>query len=192
MDPRCRQRHRTSDDHAVSKPGLLSPEQQSATLADQTEGTLRIKLAILEQQLVESPFFGGGKWDMADLMIASVLYVLTRLELDLTRCLADCEHQQTCGSNGTQTAPELRPLPNVGLSARAVSCHRRFAIPAMSEWALFPFWHLSDIRTTPRHVCFRIKNRRWRYALDKLHDLHLRFRIGLNVSLCGPKVGVSS
>ena len=36
------------------------PDQRSATLGDQAEGTLRIKLAILEQQLVESPFFGGG------------------------------------------------------------------------------------------------------------------------------------
>jgi glutathione S-transferase len=35
-------------------------------------------------QLVESPFFGGDKWDMADFMIASVLYVLPHLKLDLT------------------------------------------------------------------------------------------------------------
>ena len=59
------------------------PEQRSATLADQAEQTLRTKLAILERQLVQSPFFGGDKWDMADFMIASVLYVLTRLKLDL-------------------------------------------------------------------------------------------------------------
>ena len=51
------------------------PEQRNATLADQAEQTLRTKLAILEQQLVQSPFFGGDKWDMADFMIASVLYV---------------------------------------------------------------------------------------------------------------------
>ena len=59
------------------------PEQRNATLADQAEQTLRTKLAILELQLVQSPFFGGDKWDMADFMIASVLYVLTRLKLDL-------------------------------------------------------------------------------------------------------------
>ena len=44
---------------------------------------MRTKLAILELQLVQSPFFGGDKWDMPDFMIASVLYVLTRLKLDL-------------------------------------------------------------------------------------------------------------
>jgi glutathione S-transferase len=59
-------------------------EQRSATLADQAEETLRTKLAILEQQLVKSPFFGGDRWDMADFMVASMLYVLTRLKLDLT------------------------------------------------------------------------------------------------------------
>ena len=42
------------------------------------------------------------------------------------------------------------------------------------------------------HVCFRVKNRRWRYGLDKLHDLYLRFRIGLDISLSSPKVGMSS
>ncbi len=59
------------------------PEQRSAAVADQAEETLRTKLAILEQQLVKSRFFGGDRWDMADFMIASVLYVLTRLKLDL-------------------------------------------------------------------------------------------------------------
>jgi glutathione S-transferase len=63
---------------------FFPPEQRSATLADQAEEILRTKLAILEQQLVKSPFFGGDKWDMADFMIACVLYVLTRLKLDLT------------------------------------------------------------------------------------------------------------
>jgi glutathione S-transferase len=60
------------------------PEQRNSTLADQAEATLRTKLAILEQQLVKTPFFGGDKWDMADFMVACVLYVLTRLKLDLT------------------------------------------------------------------------------------------------------------
>jgi len=60
------------------------PEQRSASLADQAEETLRTKLAILEQQLVKTAFFGGERWDMADFMVACVLYVLTRLKLDLT------------------------------------------------------------------------------------------------------------
>jgi glutathione S-transferase len=63
---------------------FFPPEQRNSTLADQAEATLRTKLAILEQQLVKTPFFGGDKWDMADFMVACVLYVLTRLKLDLT------------------------------------------------------------------------------------------------------------
>jgi len=63
---------------------FFPPEQRNATLADQAEETLRTKLAILEQQLVKTPFFGGDRWDMGDFMVACVLYVLTRLKLDLT------------------------------------------------------------------------------------------------------------
>jgi glutathione S-transferase len=53
-------------------------------LADQAEDTLRAKLAILEDQLVKTPFLGRDTWNMADFMVACVLYVLTRLKLDLT------------------------------------------------------------------------------------------------------------
>ena len=64
---------------------VLPSEQRSATLADQSEQTLRTKLAILEQQLVKTPFFGGDRWDLADFMVASPLYaVRVRLKLDLT------------------------------------------------------------------------------------------------------------
>jgi glutathione S-transferase len=60
------------------------PEQRNAALADQSEAALRTALFILEQQLEKTPFFGGDRWDMTDFMVASVLYVLTRLKLDLT------------------------------------------------------------------------------------------------------------
>ena len=62
---------------------FFPPEQRSATLADQAEKTLRTKLAILEQQLGKTPFFGGDRWNIADFMVACVLYLLTRLKLDL-------------------------------------------------------------------------------------------------------------
>jgi len=62
---------------------FFPPEQRSEIVASQAEETLRAKLAILEQRLAETPFFGGDQWDMADFMVASVLYVLTRLKLDL-------------------------------------------------------------------------------------------------------------
>jgi glutathione S-transferase len=62
---------------------FFPPEQRSETLANQAEETLRGKLSILEQQLVKTPYFGGDRWGMADFMVAGVLYVLTRLKLDL-------------------------------------------------------------------------------------------------------------
>ena len=63
---------------------FFPPEQRNETLAVQAEDTLRAKLAILEDQLVKTPFLGGDTWNMADFMVACVLYVLTRLKLDLT------------------------------------------------------------------------------------------------------------
>ena len=62
---------------------FFPPEQRSETVANQAEETLRAKLAILEQQLAKTPYFGRDRWDMADFMVACVLYVLTRLKLDL-------------------------------------------------------------------------------------------------------------
>jgi glutathione S-transferase len=62
---------------------FFPPEQRSETLANQAEETLRTKLTILEQQLNKTPYFGGDRWDMADFMVAGVLYVLSRLKLDL-------------------------------------------------------------------------------------------------------------
>jgi glutathione S-transferase len=60
------------------------PEQRNAALADKAEQELRASLLILEQQLTRSSFFSGRQWGMADFMVASVLYTLTRLNFDLT------------------------------------------------------------------------------------------------------------
>jgi glutathione S-transferase len=60
------------------------PEQRNATLADNAEQELRASLLILERQLTRSSFFGGHQWGMADFMVASVLYTLTRLNFDFT------------------------------------------------------------------------------------------------------------
>jgi glutathione S-transferase len=54
-------------------------------LADEAENTLRSKFVILEQQLAKTSFFGGESWDMSDFMVACVLYILTRLTLDMSR-----------------------------------------------------------------------------------------------------------
>ena len=77
---------------------FFPPEQRSETVANQAEEMLRAKLAILEQQLAKTPYFGRDRWDMADFMVACVLYVLTRLKLDPrglpeTRGLANRKHQ---------------------------------------------------------------------------------------------------
>jgi glutathione S-transferase len=46
---------------------------------------LRAKLAVLEQQLLKTPFFGGEKWGLADFMLACVLYaVKIRMTYDLS------------------------------------------------------------------------------------------------------------
>lgn len=64
---------------------VLPPEQRNADLADRSEQTLRAKLAVLEQQLARTPFFGGQRWNMADFMLACVLYVVKiRMKYDLS------------------------------------------------------------------------------------------------------------
>jgi glutathione S-transferase len=65
---------------------FFPPDQRKETLAVQAEETLRAKLAILEDQLAKTPFLGGDTWNLADFMVACVLYVLTRLKLDLASC----------------------------------------------------------------------------------------------------------
>jgi glutathione S-transferase len=62
---------------------FFAPEKRNAALADEAEGTLRARLEVLEQQLGKTRYFGGDLWDMADFMLAGILYVLTRLKLDM-------------------------------------------------------------------------------------------------------------
>ena len=62
---------------------VFPPERRNPMLADEGESTLRSKFAILEQQLVKTPYFGGERWDMSDFMVACVLYILTRLTLNM-------------------------------------------------------------------------------------------------------------
>lgn len=62
---------------------VYAPERRDRTLADEAEIALRSKFVILEQQLVRTSFFGGECWDMSAFMVACVLYILTRLTLDM-------------------------------------------------------------------------------------------------------------
>lgn len=84
MDVLRDHRGRTNADNAVSKSDFLSARPAERNLGLQAEQTLDAKLAILEDQLAKTPFLGGDTWNMADFMVACVLYVLTRLKLDLT------------------------------------------------------------------------------------------------------------
>jgi glutathione S-transferase len=63
---------------------VFPPEQRTPKLADEAEKVVRSKFIILEQQLLKTPYFGGDRWDMADFMVACVLYILTRLDLDMS------------------------------------------------------------------------------------------------------------
>jgi glutathione S-transferase len=61
------------------------PEQRDEAIARQSETTLKAKLDILEGQLNRTSYFGGETWNMADFMVASVLYTVPiRMKFDLT------------------------------------------------------------------------------------------------------------
>jgi glutathione S-transferase len=61
------------------------PEKRNPALADECERKLIEKLAVLEGQLADTRYFGGKQWDMADLMVASVLYTLFSIKFGLSR-----------------------------------------------------------------------------------------------------------
>ncbi|HTL30824.1 MAG TPA: glutathione S-transferase family protein [Tepidisphaeraceae bacterium] len=60
------------------------PAQRDEAIASQSEATLKAKIGILEWQLNRTPCFGGETWNMADFMVASVIYTLpVRMKFDL-------------------------------------------------------------------------------------------------------------
>jgi glutathione S-transferase len=63
---------------------LFPPEKRNAALADSAEAQLVAKLKLLEQHLAKTAYFGGDCWDMADFMVASVLYTLVPLKYELS------------------------------------------------------------------------------------------------------------
>lgn len=64
---------------------MFAPEKRVAATADAAEAQLVGKLALLDAHLAKNAFFGGDKWDMADFMVASVLYTLTAIKYDLSK-----------------------------------------------------------------------------------------------------------
>jgi glutathione S-transferase len=64
---------------------LFPPEKRNAALADASEATLVGKLRLLEAHLSKHKYFGSDKWDMADFMVASVVYTLFAIKYDLSK-----------------------------------------------------------------------------------------------------------
>ena len=49
------------------------------------QAQLLAKLKVLDDHLAKNANFGGDTWDMADFMVASVLYTLTAIKYDLSK-----------------------------------------------------------------------------------------------------------
>jgi len=64
---------------------LFPPEKRNPALADAAEATLTGKLEVLEEHLAKHKYFGGDIWDMADFMVASVVYTLAAIKYDLSK-----------------------------------------------------------------------------------------------------------
>jgi glutathione S-transferase len=64
---------------------LFPPEKRNAALADSAEAQLKAKLKLLDDHLAKNACFGGDRWDMADFMVASVLYTLVPLKFELSQ-----------------------------------------------------------------------------------------------------------
>ncbi len=64
---------------------MLPPEKRDAAVAKAAEAEMVSKLQVLENYLAEHKYFGVDRWDMADFMVASVVFTLTGMKYDLTK-----------------------------------------------------------------------------------------------------------
>jgi glutathione S-transferase len=64
---------------------VFPPERRDAALAGAADKQLQPKLAVLEGHLAANEYFGIDKWDMADFMVASVMFSLTTMKYDLAK-----------------------------------------------------------------------------------------------------------
>jgi glutathione S-transferase len=62
---------------------MFPPEKRNATLADAHDAALQPKLKVLDEHLARAKFFGDGRWEMADFMVASVCYTFFAMKHDL-------------------------------------------------------------------------------------------------------------
>ena len=79
-----RQRRGTASDHDVPEPRGVSAREAQRALGDAAQTQLAGKLALLDAHLAKHAFFGGDAWNMADFMVASVLYTLAPIKHDLS------------------------------------------------------------------------------------------------------------
>jgi glutathione S-transferase len=63
----------------------LPSHQRNPAIADDCERRLLDKAGTLELQLAKTPYFGGIRWDLSDFIVASTLYSLYEMKLDLVQ-----------------------------------------------------------------------------------------------------------
>jgi glutathione S-transferase len=63
----------------------LPRDARNPALADDCERRLLDRLGILEHQLRLTSYFGGIRWDLSDFMVASALYTVYAMKIDLVQ-----------------------------------------------------------------------------------------------------------
>ncbi|HEY6863869.1 MAG TPA: glutathione S-transferase family protein, partial [Burkholderiales bacterium] len=63
----------------------LPERERNAAIADNCQRRLLEKLGVLEVQLAATPYFGGVRWDLSDFIVASALYAIYEMKLDLVQ-----------------------------------------------------------------------------------------------------------
>ena len=63
---------------------VFPPERRDAALAASAEKHLLPKLKVLDDHLATVRYFGGDRWDLADFMVASVVFSLDAMKFDLS------------------------------------------------------------------------------------------------------------
>ena len=96
-------------------------------------------------------------------MSALIIRAMSPSPSSTPRCLVDCEHQQTCGSSGTQIARELRSAPYCGAQRESGLLQSPFCDPTtFASWASFPLsarnghadcCAMSALRSKAENIC---------------------------------------
>jgi glutathione S-transferase len=63
----------------------MPAEKRNAAIEAENDAKIQDRFKVLEDHLAANRFFGSERWDMADFMVASVLFTLTGIKYDLSR-----------------------------------------------------------------------------------------------------------